>query len=401
MIKYKSLIDKVSYILRFIKIMLKRYHKPLLTFLGLIIFCVYFWRRFLRSRIPKELPLQLSLEGFIILSYIVFIFAYMILSLLFRKTSNPIIEKVIDILFIPIKELDKSIKNISFIKNHYENLLTKIFPVLEFLINKTDLFFIIFWVFPRILLLFVLGLDIFIYAKFEYRYKFIFIGLLLLFNRCFKYSLKNTKSQMYNDINIYVGEIGTKYYQYVLPEELEPDFDPDDEDEGLLWGERANVDMYLPLDVFIEHRVEYLIFKHIDNKYTIYPSRYAGYYFQMKYLGYLLPEKAIDLSKDKLKNYRTPFGNFHESQDYIYKKEKEYIEPKVHLLVRIAVLLEFYNKTSNNNKFYKILKVIIFSGYLICWGYVLIISYPNISMDEWNRLIMLLDKYKNILEKIW
>ena len=105
--------------------------------------------------------------------------------------------------------------------------------LLEYLINKTDLFFIVFWILPRTILLLILGIDIFVFAKFEYRYKFLFIGLLLLFNRCFKYSLKNTKNQMYEDNNPFVRGIGTKYYQYVHPSELEPDFDPEDEDEGL------------------------------------------------------------------------------------------------------------------------------------------------------------------------
>ena len=290
----------------------------------------------------------------------------------------------------------------SHLKEHQEKFLTKILPTLEFLINKTDWFFITFWILPRILLLLVLGLDIFIFGKFDYRYKFIFIGLLLLFNRCFKYSLKNTKNQMYNNIHIYVDVIGTKYYQYVHPSELEPDFDPDDEDEGLLWGDLADSSsMALPLNVFIEHRVEYLVYKNIDNTYTIGHSNFSFKYFQQKYLGYLLPEKEINLSPEELKNYRTPFGNFHESWKYICSKQKEYINPKVHLLIKIAVLLEFYNKTSNQNKFYKGLKTLIFLGYFICWIYVLIKSYPNISPKEWERLVNFLEYYKNILNQTW
>ena len=391
-------LNQIKYMLRFIKIMTRRNYKSLLALLGLIIFSAYFWMRFLRSRTVKEIPLNLSIEGFFILLYTVCIFAFIIASLLFLKGSNPLIEKILDIIFIPIKELDKSFKNIPIIKKYYDKVLVKIFPILEFLIIKTDLFFIIFWIIPRIILLLVLGLDIFIFGKFEYRYKFIFIGLLLLFNRCFKYSLKNTKNQMYEDIKVYVNSIGTKYYQYVHPSELEPDFDPDDPEEGLIW---ESVGMELPLDIFLEHRVEYLIYKGINNNYTVTSSSYATKYFQMKYLGYLLPQREIDLSPEELRNYHTPFGNFNESWQYIFTKKREYIDPKVKLLVRIAELLEYYNKTSNKTPKYKWLKIVIYIEYFICWLYILIISYPNISIEEWNKLIMFLDHYKNILEQIW
>jgi hypothetical protein len=388
----------MKYILKFIKTMSKRHRNFILALIGLIIFGTYFWMRFLRIRTIKELPLNLSIEGFFILLYIVCIFTYIIISLIFIKNSNTLIEKLLDIMFIPLNQLDKSFKNMPFIKRHYEKILIKILPLLEYMINKTDLFFILFWIIPRITLLLALGLDIFYFAKFEHRYKFVFIGLFLLFNRCFKYSLKNTKNQMYEDIKLFIDSISTKYYQYVHPSELAPDFDPEDEDEGLLW---IDTSMELPLDVFLEHRVEYLIYKGIDNKYSVTHSTYCHEYFQMRYLGFLLPKRRADLSKEELKNYKTVFGNLDETREYLHTKRQEYIDPKVHLLVRITVLLEYYNKTTNKTPKYKYLKIVIFTGYLICWLYVLIISYPNISMEEWNKLILYLEKYKDLLEQMW
>ena len=152
---------------------------------------------------------------------------------------------------------------------------------------------------------------------------------------------------------------------------------------------------------YLFNYVKYLIYKNIDNEYSIAYSKSCYKYIQMKYLGYLLPERRSDLSDEEFKIYRTPYGDFYESWDYIITKTAEHRGTKVHLLIRIAVLLEYYNKTSNSTPKYKYLKIIIFTGYLICWLYVLIISYPNISMEEWNRLIMFLNKYKNILDQIW
>ena len=144
-----------------------------------------------------------------------------------------------------------------------------------------------------------------------------------------------------------------------------------------------------------------MIYKNIDNNYLVTHSDYAYAYFQKKYLGYLLPERRSDLSPEEIKNYRTPFGNLDETWNYLLTKRQENIDPKVKLLVRIAVLLEYYNKTNNKTPKYKYIKIIIFIGYLICWVYVLIISYPHISIKEWNRLIMFLNNYKNILDQVW
>jgi hypothetical protein len=145
-----------------------------------------------------------------------------------------------------MKELDKSIKNIPLVQRYYQKTLLYILPYLEFLIIKTDLFYIIFWLFPRILLLLVLLLDVFVFHKFDYRYKFILIGLLLLFNRCFKYSLKNTKNQITTTMTPYVSHITTQYYPGIDPIELAEDYDPNDPD-----NDDIPTTMGLPLNVFM------------------------------------------------------------------------------------------------------------------------------------------------------
>ena len=387
--------NKFIYSLRFIKIFLKRYHKVLLALLGLILFSVYIWNRFLRTRNVKDLPLNLSIIGFFILLYIICIFIYIIISLLFPRNLNPIIEKIIDILFIPFRELDKSIKNISIIKKYYEQVLLYIFPLLEYLIIKTDLFYIIFWILPRLILLFVLFIDIFVYYKFEMRYKFVLIGLLLLFNRCFKYSLKNTKIQMIYTFEPLIRGIYTEYYPWVHPAELEPDYDPEEDD-----NDDPQSHMEIPLDVFIKHQTNCIVNKGITNSMFISHSTYFFDFFQRKYLGELMPDLR-KMSPDEKENYRNKFGTYYEALDFFYNKREEFIKPKVEFILRISILLEHYKNTSNFDKKYKYLRIVIFTCYLICWLYVLIISYPQISEEEWKKLIDYLAKYKNILEQTW
>jgi hypothetical protein len=340
-------------------------------------------------RTVKDIPLTPTLLGFFFLLYIVCIFTYIVTSLIFVKKSNVIFEIILDIIFIPIKELDKSIKNISYIRKYYDKVLTYILPYLEILIIKTNIFYIVFWIIPRVLLLFVLFLDIFIYHKFEYRYKFLFLGLFLLFNRCFKYSLKNTKSQKFQEIAPFVREITTKYYPGVHPAELEPDYDPNDPDE-----DDYLPNMALPLDVFIEHHTNYVVYEGITNEMYISHSTYAFHYMQKKYLGELLP----DSRKISIDNYNNKFGlSYWETYAFLYTKQEEYINPKVSLLLRISILLEYYNKTNNQIKKYKYLKILIFTGYLLCWLYILIKSTPNVPDTEWEKLVLIC---KNMQDKI-
>ena len=133
--------------MKFLKILKELFFKYNFAFFGFIIFSYYFWNRFLRLRTSKDLPLNLSILWFIIIIYICCIFAYIIFSLIISKKGNPVIEAFIDWVFFPIMEFDKFIKNISYFRPFLEKLFTFILPKLEFLIIKTQLFFIIFLIY--------------------------------------------------------------------------------------------------------------------------------------------------------------------------------------------------------------------------------------------------------------
>ena len=75
------------------KILKNFINKYYLIILGGIIFTLYFWSRFLRVRSSKVLPLNLSVLGFFILLYTCLIFAYILISLLFIRKGNEVLEK--------------------------------------------------------------------------------------------------------------------------------------------------------------------------------------------------------------------------------------------------------------------------------------------------------------------
>ena len=56
-------------------------------------------------------------------------------------------------------------------------------------------------------------------------------------------------------------------------------------------------------------------------------------------------------------------------------------------MLKISLLLEYYNKTSNQNKNIKFMKIVVYMIYLICWTYVLIISIKILDINELIKVI--------------
>ena len=358
-----------------------------IIFLGFFIFSVYFWNRFLRYRIPRELPLSLSPLGFFCIFYICCIFLYIVLALTFSRSSNSNIEKFIDWLFIPIKEFDKFLKSFSVLKSIYDKLLFLSLPNLNFLIIHTYLFYVIFWVFPRILLLLVLGIDTFILHKFEYRYQFVSFGILIFFQRYFRYSLKETKKELITFYSPLIRDVQVDYYPGIHPVELEEDYDPENEedaDDAFLFGV-----MYIPLDIFIEFQTKSIVHENITRKVHMY---YTSYKLQKelweKYLGEPMPD-----SRNLPKDYTSIFGgknatvNYNRARSFIFKKQEEFTKAAVEEIMQISLLVEYYNVATNEDKKMKNMKILIYLNYFICWLYVLIISLPKV--DVYNIIIMI------------
>ena len=90
--------------------------KNYLIILGGLIFSLYFWNRFLKSRTSKFLPLDLTVLKFFLILNICLIFFYILITLIFPKKQNPIMEQIINWLFIPVIEFDKFLKKLPFIK---------------------------------------------------------------------------------------------------------------------------------------------------------------------------------------------------------------------------------------------------------------------------------------------
>jgi hypothetical protein len=75
-------------------------HNIILSILGLIILVVFIWYRFIRERLPKDIPFNLSIEGLIILLEICIIYSYIIYTLTTeKKSTNAFITAIVSNIF--------------------------------------------------------------------------------------------------------------------------------------------------------------------------------------------------------------------------------------------------------------------------------------------------------------
>lgn len=348
-----------------IKTFIQKYY---LILLGLFCFVIYFWNRFLRIRISKELPLNLSIIKFFFIFNICIIFIFILFSLIFPRKNNQIIEQIITWLFIPLIEFDKYLKSINVIKNLNQVFYNKMYGKLSFLIIDTNWFFIIFWLIPRLILLSALWIDIFIFHRLHYKYMVILFGLLLFFNSYFKYSLKNNKEELIKYHKNNIESILTPYVPKIHPAELTSDYNPDDPDE-----EDDSEFMALPLETFIEFQTNSIVYQNIIRKIINIKATMTLYD--------LLWNKYFNLQKTPDESYFNLVSN-KQKERFIFDKKDEFIKREIENITIISLFLEYYNKNINQQKEIKNIKILIYLNYLICWLYVLIISFHTLDLQK-------------------
>lgn len=383
-LKLKNQMNKLDILKKFVL-------KYFLILLGLVVFILYMWNRFFRERTPKNLPLTLNIIYAVILVYICILFIYLIYTLIFPKKSNIIIQNLVEFLFTPLKELDMFIKEIPKIKPYYFKIIIYLFEKVEDMVVDSNKFFYIFWLFPRIILITALYIDVFVFHRFHYKYMVILFGLLLFFNKYLMYSLKYYKTQT---IDVYKNDIKyilTDYVSKVHPSEFEEDYDEDEDEPGPT--------MTLSFEIFVEFQVKSMVYDNIERAViSISETSKLHDYYWTHYAGHPDP---IFVNKPIPKDYVNNFGidvpnNYHEAYSFIREKIQEHLKHVLESTTRVCLVIEYYKKNNNENKKIKAIKIFIYSSYLICWSYVLFISIKTytISTQDINVILYLLNKFQ-------
>lgn len=351
-----------------------------LIFLGIVIFSYIFYTRFILFRAPKEIPLLLTEPRFYILLYVCFIYLYVIKSLLFPKEQNIYLKYLTDIIFYPLQTFDTAWKTSYRVQPYYITLMSCLINYLESTsTNVKHILFIGFQLLPRIILLFIFITDIFYFRKLHYIYLFILLGILPLFYRYIKYSLK-----VYTDHLIIFAK---QDYEYIRITNL----------IRLLYGQDPEA-TYDTKEVSIEEYIEiiYENMLHIrnfdlasyieenelppDTEYNDIPSnvRYDGG-------GIIKDDFAIKYAKRFFKkNIKIPVLDLNDIEYAALSNEFDLNYPKIFILKDLIPL----NDEITNKPIYKYIRVVIFMTYFILWSYLLFISYHKIDNFLLTELLL-------------
>jgi len=328
--------------------------------LGLFIFSIYIFFRFIKERLPKDIPFTLSILGFFILIELCCIYAYIVWSYIRPpKYPNEVIIIIKDFIFKPLEDFDSFIKDLSYIKLYYPKILMWLIYKFEY-IFKTSIFDIILFFIPRIILIIVFTMDIFYFHKLYYIYYVLLLGILLLIRRYIKYSIKAYKKNLEKEFNIYAAHIGTHYEFGVDPSEWPENYDPDDPD-----NDEIPPTMGLDLDIFIEYYIRKKLEYNIDIKVLwIVPTTI----FFRKY------KNSFTMISNKMITH-------YDSEDYKNEQRHEtLLEKQLQDILQLNLVLTYYNIQEVNNVILKNIKIIIFTIYLICWICILLSSIHTLNI---------------------
>ena len=345
------------------------FHSYKVIFLGFVIFSIYIWARFIRARIPKDIPFNLSLFGFLILIEICLIYFYIVIKLLREpKEQSFIIKTLLEILYKPLEDFDYFWKHLFFIKDYYKIFATWFAYKLKPFIINSSIFYFIFAIFPRIILINALFIDINIFYELFYVYKFLYVGILLFLHRYIIYSLKMLKKDLIEDLKEDVRTISTDYEFGIHPSHWPENFDPDEED-----AYDISPTMVLPIDIFIEFYTNKLIYENEEIWYSI--TDYRDEFYHKIRDKYNVPKAE-----------RIPYN--------IRTQYREKTDKQIETILYLIKLLEYYNITSKENERFKLLKILIYTNYFLLWLNILIVSV------KYNNIIALLYLMLEIINSV-
>jgi hypothetical protein len=345
-------------------------------------FCSYIWLRFIRVRLPKDIPFNLSLLGFIILVYICCIYLYIVYSLLIeKKPNNVLISTLVDYIFKPLKTLDQFIKNLPYINHYYKCFIVSLANKLDLILMDSKVYYYVFAIFPRLVLVTALWIDTFYFHKLHYIYKVLLIGILLVLNRYIIYSLKYAKEHFITQLEPFVHTTIVPYNREIS---VRVHYNGDEEAADDEYDPSTDTTMSLNFREFIEYATERL------------------YYYNEKMSYTALNRDEYKKIYCKKHNIPFPYNANRVVSRSVWTQIDAEVDQKIDNIIKISVLIRYYQLYNYYTPEIKRMKVLIFGNYLICWLYILIMSFPRLPSGTFQFLWEIVEKVEpfsiNIIE---
>ena len=330
------MINKLKYYLDLLlKTLLSSVEKYSLPLLGLFIFLFFIWLRFIRTRLPKDIPFHyVSFLRLCILIYICIIFflavKYLVISV--QKKEKRISEYVVEFLYTPLEMFDASLKR----GWDSDSFVLHLAKKLQYFIKDTNLFYWCLFILPRIILVSTLSIDVFYFQELKYIYYVLLMGIFMLLRKYIIYSFKVTKKHLIEQLSPLVSHISTRYVPGVHPEENLEDDDDDDFD--------IQQTMALPLDIFVDFQTKNIVYGQGAKEYSFYFIE--EYYQQFKEENKIPKEQSIFKKKE---------------HEILFEEKRSSHKNQIEDTIFLAVLTEYYNISHHNNKVFKYIKIVIFA----------------------------------------
>lgn len=320
----------------------------ILVLLGLLGTSWILWSRFIRERTIRNIPDELFTEyRFWLLLYICCIYIYAIKNLI-KENKGINFHQFVNFIWKPLTTLDHAIKYNKYCKTYSYNVMLYIIEYYDTQSDKWRTGFILsFHVIPRMILVGFLCYDTFVVERLEIFYKVVLIGILPFIFRYISYSLKDIYdhwvkqlTDVYSSVTIF-----EKGYNFQISRIGKT--------EAVWHYDKVSIEDYIEIkyDAYLDY-----LFDKVSYEYVGYPSCKEEVYIQYE-LKFNKPvsswtpenrEEVCHLFEELMPKILNLKGTLNNLQ--ILKKERKIIWPKI----------------------------CIFSIYIICWSYILIISYIHL-----------------------
>lgn len=318
------------------------------AFFGFIIACWVFGVRFLRPRLPQDIPLDLTLLLLLIVvgTCITFLF---VIKIIIRPPKSSLLSEILMPLYKPIQQFNYLIANNSYFELLVFYSLKSLYPFLKtnfysWIRNKL---YTIFFIFPRTLLLLIFYVDVLYFHKLDIMYYFIWLSLISFL-----------ASYWYGAI-----ERLRKRYIYWLDQSYEIDAitidgDPDRSLDPAVYITRDGEEGGFTTQGFLD-----------------------CLFYDIKNLKYKCIIKEALLSK----MYLHIWDHYHLTEEQRYHLEIDF-----HNNLPAVIVADFFaQKYKSTVDFYKNeikdINILFYTSYFLIWLYILIVSIPSfhVTSMEW------------------
>ena len=320
---------------------MKKLINLIIILISIISIILYIWFRFIRERLPREIPFELTILGFLFLIFICMSYFVSIIDSLSNKKQFSSIFKYLKDYFL--KSVDY-LTDLLIDSKITASLFEKYFIKLSHTVRKIGYYnvYIILELIPRCILVIVFVIDVFYFGCITYFYNIIFLNIFVLCSKFILYLFKHIFNKSIQTLDKRAELLCANYL-----------------DTSKLG--------YIPIVAATQFIYEQARRELLNLRDIIY-----------------VPSFKIDYVTDLRKRFNIP-----KTVRFNTDKFSNEIRAILNLTISLYKITSLFEQKRSK---LKPVNLIIFTLYLICWSYILYVSAHSLSTDTFSFLFQIVDK---------